>query len=156
MLEQIKCEPRLLQLSSLAKWFSPSLTSKGSCAASTRDALARFQALHHSAPLYQLGDTATTLFKDPSLAGMAEYTQRLQALDAAAGLNIFTNEHQHLTKTDEKHGSLVYKPCGASGGDIGFACEEDPNALNAFAHAAAAYNFLPLKLEIARYGVTAG
>lgn len=127
-------------------------------AASTTSALGHFEQWRQSqdnSALQRLSETATALFEDPSLAGLAQYAAHLRMLDDAAQLNIFTPEHNRLATIADAHG-LVYKPCGAGGGDIGLACGEDPQALEAFARAAAGEHFVPLDLEIARHGVTAG
>ncbi len=127
-------------------------------AASTTNSLGHFEQWRQSqdtSALQRLSDTASALFVDPSLAGLAQYAEHLRMLDDAAQLNIFTPEHNRLATIADAHG-LVYKPCGAGGGDIGLACGEDPQALEAFARAAAGEPFVPLDLEIARHGVTVG
>lgn len=107
------------------------------------------------AELDDLADRARALFEQPDLANLSAYTQQLQVLDNTAELNIFTPEHRRLATIAAAHG-LIYKPCGAGGGDIGLACGLDPHALQAFATAAGAEQFVPLDLEIARHGVEAG
>ncbi len=94
------------------------------------------------------------LFDAPSVENMGDYVACLRAFDTAARLNIFTPEHQRLAKIATTHG-LVYKPCGAGGGDIGLVCGEDPQAVAAFTDAARAEQFVPLDLEIASHGVRA-
>lgn len=121
----------------------------------TQDSLADFHVSDHSVHLERLSQSATSLFKSPDLAGLSEYVDRLKSLDVVAGLNIFTPEHCHLNEIAQRYG-LLYKPCGAGGGDIGLACGEDPGAVQDFARAAAAGNFIPLDLEIAQDGVTPG
>jgi len=48
---------------------------------------------------------------------------------------------------------VLYKPCGAGGGDIGMAFADDPSALAHFRQQAAANGFTPLDLETATHGV---
>ena len=74
------------------------------------------------------------------------------ALDQAAILNIFTQEHARLGKLAAASG-VLYKPCGAGGGDIGIAFADDPEGLANFRQQAAADGFLPLDLEMATHGV---
>jgi phosphomevalonate kinase len=106
-------------------------------------------------PLADLVTLCSMLFERTELVLLAEYTHALRALDDAAGLNIFTPEHRRLATIAAAH-SLVYKPCGAGGGDIGLACSKDPDALAAFTAAVRAEHFVPLDLEIASHGVRAG
>ncbi len=130
-------------------------------AASTPQSLGDFaawQAAGDIEPLTQLAETAVDLFENLTLSRLTSYTQQLEGLDKAAQLNIFTPQHQLLAKIAGTFG-LVYKPCGAGGGDVGFACGEDPHALNAFTQALARENsaqFVPLNLEIAPHGVKVG
>lgn len=83
-------------------------------------------------PLSLLVTASQELDTGISLQKLAHYTATLQAFDQASRLNIFTPTHAALVQAAEKRG-LVYKPCGAGGGDIGmvFARRGDP-ALVAF------------------------
>jgi len=126
--------------------------------AATAASLGRFNAWHaqnETALLQDLADAAERLFETPSLTNLQAYSDHLQALDASAHLDIFTPQHQRLATIAAAHG-LVYKPCGAGGGDVGLACGKDRDALKAFANAAAREQFVPLDLEIAQHGVKAG
>jgi phosphomevalonate kinase len=126
--------------------------------ASTLDSLGDFSAWRRQGNLSILDDlqqSCTALFEEFDLEGLHSYCSQLQALDADANLNIFTPGHQRLATIASAQG-LVYKPCGAGGGDIGFACGDDVDALEAFAAAAATEQFVPLDLEIANHGVRAG
>ena len=89
-----------------------------------------------------------------NLSKLSEYVLALRALDNTAQLNIFTPQHERLATIASAHG-LVYKPCGAGGGDIGLACGSDAAALQAFQTAAIAEQFVSLDLEIAPHGVEA-
>jgi phosphomevalonate kinase len=127
-------------------------------AASTPSSLGSFstwQETHDTKPLVDLTQTCEELFRNPSLALLQHYADQLAMFDKAAQLNIFTPAHTHLATIAHDHG-LIYKPCGAGGGDIGLACGEDPDALKAFASRAADNQFVPLNLEIAGHGVTVG
>ncbi len=100
-----------------------------------------------------LADASRALFSaSRDLDIWRSYAQALRELDVNAGLNIFTQEHAQLATIAAAHG-MVYKPCGAGGGDIGIAVGHDPAAVAAFTAAARAQNFVPLDLEIATDGV---
>ena len=88
----------------------------------------------------------------PWLQALARYTETLRALDTEACLNIFTQEHVRLA-TIAKSLDLVYKPCGAGGGDIGMAFSMDPTRLAQFNSTVQAQGFVPLHTEIAAHGI---
>ncbi len=113
---------------------------------------ARWQAEADTTPLDALIKASTLLCATPSMDNLASYTQSLGQLDKAANLNIFTPAHQRLATIAHAH-HLIYKPCGAGGGDIGIAVGEDLNAVQQFCSQAAAQNYVPLNLEIAPHGV---
>jgi phosphomevalonate kinase len=126
--------------------------------AATHAALGQFaqwQAEGDTTALTDLAAAAHRMFDQPTLASLEAYSHSLRAMDVAAQLNIFTPPHQRLATIAADHG-LVYKPCGAGGGDIGLACGMDQDALAAFARAASDAHFVPLDLEIAPHGVKAG
>jgi D-serine dehydratase len=50
---------------------------------------------------------------------------------------------------------LVYKPCGAGGGDIGIAFGFEPEALNRFCQQVTTLKFINLDMEMALNGVKA-
>lgn len=65
------------------------------------------------------------------LGSLAQYVDALDALDRAAGIGIFSEPHRRATSLARRHG-VLYKPCGAGGGDMGVALSEDVDALGAF------------------------
>ena len=65
------------------------------------------------------------------LDALAEYADALDALDRAAGIGIFSEAHRAAMKLGRRH-HVLYKPCGAGGGDMGVALSEDVDALGAF------------------------
>lgn len=113
----------------------------------------RWRQQANSAPLDELATLSNAICEQgPNLSLLAEYCEALKALDDAAILNIFTQEHARLGKLAAASG-VLYKPCGAGGGDIGIAFAENPNDLAAFRQQAAENGFLPLDLEMATDGV---
>jgi len=83
------------------------------------------------------------------------YAAALRAFDDAADLGIYSAAHRALAELAERHG-VVYKPCGAGGGDLGAAFALDRVALDAFSHAARAEGFAPLSLELDEHGFSVG
>jgi phosphomevalonate kinase len=81
------------------------------------------------------------------------YAITLQALDATARLGIYSTAHRTLTDVARKHG-VVYKPCGAGGGDVGMAFALEPGVLAAFERDARAAGFNRLPLELDEHGIT--
>ena len=124
--------------------------------AKTTDHITHFERWRDGAdntPLNDLAMLSNEICKQgPNLSLLTDYCQTLKALDEAAILNIFTQEHSRLGKLAAALG-VLYKPCGAGGGDIGIAFSEDPQAIAAFRQQAAANGFLPLDLEMATDGV---
>ena len=124
--------------------------------AGTKDHIASFDAWRqkvNNTPLDHLVKASTALCaKPPRLAELAHYCEVLKSFDAAANLNIFTHEHTRLGTLAAGSG-VLYKPCGAGGGDIGIGFSDDPDALAVFRQRAAENGFLPLDLEMASHGV---
>ncbi|HTO57167.1 MAG TPA: hypothetical protein VMJ74_05200 [Pseudomonadales bacterium] len=83
------------------------------------------------------------------------YAAALRALDDSASLGIYSAAHETLAELAERH-AVVYKPCGAGGGDLGAAFAVDRGALDAFARAAHAHGFARLTLELDEHGITVG
>ena len=103
--------------------------------------------------LDELSELSHKLCTQQSLPLLAQYTQALKRFDDAASLNIFTTQHQTLTDIALNQG-LVYKPCGAGGGDVGMVFSTSPDfaAFNANAQKIGA---IPLNLEMSSHGVRA-
>ncbi|MDP6376037.1 MAG: hypothetical protein QF921_13985 [Pseudomonadales bacterium] len=124
-------------------------------AASTIDHLSRFasyRASGNTAALEALGEAAAALFDNPSLKALSEYAAGLQRLDADSHLGIYSKAHFRLASLASDH-HLVYKPCGAGGGDLGVAFAYRPDALAAFANQVNRAGFTVMQLELADYGV---
>jgi phosphomevalonate kinase len=131
--------------------------------AATRDYLQRFDtwcAGTQPAPLRALIDAANDVADAvPDAARFVRqlraYAEALQHLDRAAQLGIYSNSHQRLAAIGTTSG-VVYKPCGAGGGDFGMAFAQGAQAIESFAHAARAAGFVPLPLELDLHGITVG
>jgi phosphomevalonate kinase len=65
------------------------------------------------------------------LAVTREYAAGLQRLGRAAGLDIVSSVHRRIAAAARTAG-MVYKPCGAGGGDFGIALTDDPERLERF------------------------
>ncbi len=66
------------------------------------------------------------------LAELSAFTDALDAFDAATGTGVFAAGHKELRRASKDMPGLVYKPCGAGGGDVGIALARDETALLTF------------------------
>ena len=129
--------------------------------ASTRDAISRatsisdtdgaWQELSTSASEAALG--MATGDADSVLAAIAAYGEALRSFDSASRVGIYSAGHDEMLRRAGKSG-VVYKPCGAGGGDIGIAVDTDAARLDAFAARAVDAGFVPLDLQMDNGGVT--
>jgi phosphomevalonate kinase len=87
------------------------------------------------------------------LSEYREYIRVLQEFSDDHGLNVFGAGHRELAATAQDAG-LVYKPCGAGGGDIGILLTDDPARADAFVAESLPENFEVLDLDIDTQGVT--
>jgi len=103
--------------------------------------------------LRDLAQASAALFDAAALPdALAHYVDALRALDRAAALGIFSPAHDHLHRLAIDTG-VVYKPCGAGGGDIGAAFTDDADAADRFVARARQAGYLPLALETASHGL---
>jgi phosphomevalonate kinase len=65
------------------------------------------------------------------LGTVASYATALAELGRAGGVDIVTREHVKIAEAAAASG-VVYKTCGAGGGDIGIAFATDPDRLTDF------------------------
>lgn len=86
----------------------------------------KWRATANTEALDRLIDHTSSLDQDFSLRNLNNYVNALVELDRAAGLNIFTPQHQWLRSKASECG-VIYKPCGAGGGDIGIVVTEKDN-----------------------------
>lgn len=94
-------------------------------------------AAEDSAAAWQKGDAANIL------SSMRQYTLQLAEFDGATNAGIFSSGHAALCTAGESLG-IVYKPCGAGGGDCGIALSTDNALLETFNAVAVAQGFVPL------------
>ncbi len=85
------------------------------------------------------------------LRALAEYTSNLRSFSDDYGLGVFDAGHDEMVSAAADHG-IVYKPCGAGGGDIGIAMAESQASLVSFREAARAFGFEYLNVEMERTG----
>lgn len=131
--------------------------------AATRDHLQRFDtwcAGKRPAPLQALAVAANDVVNAlPDAAKFVRqlraYAEALQHLDHAAQLGIYSTPHRAMAAIGTTNG-VVYKPCGAGGGDLGMAFALDAHAIESFAQAARAAGYEPLPLELDLHGITVG
>ena len=83
---------------------------------------------------------------------LGEYAEVLEHFDRTARLGIFSPNHRMAQKLARRHG-LVYKPCGAGGGDTGVAVGLRSSALAAFAHHARRQGLTIVPMEISPDGL---
>ncbi len=83
---------------------------------------------------------------------LGDYVEALRALDQAANLGIYGSGHQRLNQLALEW-QVVYKPCGAGGGDVGAAISNDTDRLAAFTDAAVSLGFSKLAITRAEHGV---
>jgi len=101
---------------------------------------------------------ATTSTSTPSITTKVQwetYIEALQQLDTIAELGIYNDAHRQLERLSRSLG-LVYKPCGAGGGDVGMAIgfnADDHALLNQFAQLCDTHGFMPLDLTGTPHGL---
>jgi len=81
------------------------------------------------------------------------YSAALGALDDAARLGIYSNAHRQLSDLGNDTG-VVYKPCGAGGGDLGMAFTNEARAIESFERAAHTAGYKRLPVELDEHGIT--
>jgi phosphomevalonate kinase len=131
--------------------------------ADTREHLARFDAWRNGtiprelAALVDAARCVADAVGEPRefMRQLRAYAAVLRALDDAARLGIHSDAHRRLSDLGNSTG-VVYKPCGAGGGDLGMAFTNDPDAIESFGRAAHAIGFERLPVELDEHGITVG
>ncbi len=99
-----------------------------------------------TATAWQSGSAAAVI------AAYVDYIDALMSFSIDHGLGIFEAGHDALVQ-DANADGLVYKPCGAGGGDVGIALATDSAQLSAFVEHAAESGFRHLDFDIDMTGV---
>ncbi|WP_428381815.1 mevalonate kinase family protein [Nevskia ramosa] len=84
------------------------------------------------------------------LSCASSYANDLRALGLASGVSIYSEEHVAIAAIAASHEGVVYKPCGAGGGDVGVLFATDPERLTAAVAqlAAAGFASVPLAVDV--------
>lgn len=128
--------------------------------ASTSGIIARFGAGRSSATDAELADAAERVFSlaqggaaETFLRGMKDYVRALSDFDQQHRLGIFAAGHRALAEKACESPDIVYKPCGAGGGDVGIAMASSTAALGEFAAFAQGEGFAVLDAAVEPRGV---
>ena len=110
-----------------------------------------------TAPLERLAAAARevvdiTMYPDAFLDALGEYTDLLERFDQSTRIGIFGPGHRRARELSSRLG-VVYKPCGAGGGDAGVAVSTDIDALAAFKDGLDAAGLVALDTDISPHGV---
>ncbi|MDH3586547.1 MAG: hypothetical protein OEQ30_05615 [Gammaproteobacteria bacterium] len=129
-------------------------------ASATQGKLKRFRGQPDSSSRDQLGEASRAMvaafaMRDAPavVTELGKYTRALQRFDEVHGLGIFAAGHAALAERAAGDG-LVYKPCGAGGGDIGVALATSRASLASFEKTAARSGFTRLELGVDPRGAT--
>jgi len=76
------------------------------------------------------------------------YAQDLRALGHASGVSIWSAEHEAIGAIAHARSGVVYKPCGAGGGDVGVVFAMNPDELAAAVAQLAAAGFANVPLTV--------
>jgi len=85
------------------------------------------------------------------LEACAEYAELLGELGDAMRLQVMSEPHRRLARIGRDCG-VVYKSCGAGGGDLGIALTTDPERLRAFATRVSDRDGVPLNFTLSNSG----
>ncbi|MGB0514593.1 MAG: hypothetical protein ACPGJE_07110, partial [Wenzhouxiangellaceae bacterium] len=88
---------------------------------------------------------------DDFLALADRYAEGLERLGEAIAMPIVSPPHRRLRALGRELG-VVYKSCGAGGGDLGVALSGEPERIEAFASRSWALGAVPLNLQIEQEG----
>jgi len=131
--------------------------------ADTREHLAHFDTWRNGTIPHELAALVDAAHRVADAVGEAAefmrqlraYAAALRTLDDTARLGIFGDGHRRLSALGSDTG-VVYKPCGAGGGDLGMAFSNEASAIESFARAASAAGFKRLPVELDEHGITVG
>jgi len=81
------------------------------------------------------------------------FTESLYAFDIQTKLGVFSGGHEALYLESKKHSGLVYKPCGAGGGDLGLAVSDQMSIVEGFKNKAGSHGFRVVPLSTDERGM---
>lgn len=84
---------------------------------------------------------------------IAAYVRCLADFDLDRGLGIFEAGHRQLAERAEPRAGVVYKPCGAGGGDVGIVLSDEDTKLEEFLAEIGDSGFQPLDVAIDPVGL---
>ena len=123
-------------------------------AASTPQKLARLDAQSRDPVSDELVDAARSAADawqggdvQAVLAATAGFTRTLKRFSDTYALDVFGGGHASLTELAESQG-LVYKPCGAGGGDVGIVLGDNTEGIAQFVERATASGFTELDVRL--------
>lgn len=82
------------------------------------------------------------------LHGAGLYGRDLRALGRASGVDIWSAAHEAIAAIADAHDGVVYKPCGAGGGDVGVLFAMNPDSLAAAIRRLADAGFASVPLAV--------
>lgn len=129
----------------------------------TADTGASIRRLEHSPQderswrqLHEAAEAAAEAFSagkaDPLIASLGTYTQALSRFSVDHDLGIFEAGHDAMVSAAAECG-VVYKPCGAGGGDIGIVVATSAERITRFCNDAIKRGFMPLDVTLDERGV---
>ena len=132
-------------------------------AASTTARLQRFSGTDKNSPsrvrLAEASHAVVNAWPQGSVSDLLRYLRdyvvALQQFDEELGLGIMQGGHAGLVAAAPEH-DVVYKPCGAGGGDVGVVLASTAEQVRQFVRLAGDNGFRALGLQIDEQGVTAG
>ena len=111
---------------------------------------------NHSPPLARAAAAVADAWQDGGAEALIEalsrYADALRQFSIDRGLGIFDAGHDALGRRARERG-LVYKPCGAGGGDIGVVFGTDSARIDAFCEDRGAHGFSRLDVRLDSRGV---
>ncbi|MDH3533523.1 MAG: hypothetical protein OEO82_11385 [Gammaproteobacteria bacterium] len=119
------------------------------CARSPRPARAALAVAAERAAASWAGGSTASILKE-----MRAYTEALRSFSVDHDLGIFDAGHAELA--DAATGDVVYKPCGAGGGDVGIVLAHSEDDIASFISAAPIGEFERLDMSVDPQGVQVG
>jgi len=89
---------------------------------------------------------------NPLITSFADYNHALRDFSDDYDLDIFAGGHQEMTAL-ASHCGIVYKPCGAGGGDIGVALSMDEPSIRKFCEQAEQHGARLLDVQVEQQGL---